>query len=77
MINGKGLIWADGNSKCSTIWISDDRSTGEDHKRQRKILLPGFGVPESKAFLSVFRGCAEAVSSCMISRLPLPVLLLM
>ncbi|KAG8220520.1 cytochrome P450 [Butyriboletus roseoflavus] len=45
MVNGQGLIWAD----------------GEDHKRQRKIILPGFGVPESKAFLSTFKGCAEAM----------------
>ncbi|KAI9568845.1 cytochrome P450 [Boletus coccyginus] len=47
MMNGKGVIWAD----------------GDDHKRQRKVLLPGFGDPESKAFLRVFKECAE--SMCM------------
>ncbi|KAF8141145.1 cytochrome P450 [Boletus edulis] len=45
MINGRGVVWAD----------------GDDHKRQRKVLLPGFGGPESKAFLSVFKGCAESM----------------
>ena len=38
---------------------------GDDHKRQRKVLLPGFGGPESKAFLSVFKECAESVSPCI------------
>ncbi|KAH0828958.1 cytochrome P450 [Lanmaoa asiatica] len=47
MVNGKGISWAD----------------GEDHRRQRKILLPGFGGPESKAFLSIFKGCAESMST--------------
>ncbi|KAG9312334.1 cytochrome P450 [Chiua virens] len=47
MVNGKGIVWAD----------------GEDHKRQRKILLPGFGGPESRAFLNIFKGCAEAISA--------------
>jgi len=47
MVTGKGVVWAD----------------GEDHKRQRKVLLPGFGGPESKAFLSVFKGCAESMSA--------------
>jgi cytochrome P450 len=45
MISGKGIIWAD----------------GEDHKRHRKILLPGFGSSESRAFLSIFKGCAESM----------------
>ena len=35
---------------------------GEDHKRHRRILLPGFGGPETRAFLNVFKGCAESVS---------------
>ncbi|KAG1737830.1 cytochrome P450 [Suillus paluster] len=47
MINGKGIIWAD----------------GDDHKRQRRVMLPGFGAPESKAFLSLFKGCAESMSN--------------
>ncbi|KAF9222413.1 cytochrome P450 [Gyrodon lividus] len=47
MMNGKGIIWAD----------------GEVHKRQRKILLPGFGGPASEALLPVFKGCAESMSA--------------
>lgn len=35
---------------------------GEDHKRQRKILVPGFGLKESRAFLPIFKGCAESLS---------------
>ncbi|KAG1836808.1 cytochrome P450 [Suillus subalutaceus] len=38
-INGKGIVWAE----------------GDDHKRHRRIMLPGFGGPESKAFLSLFK----------------------
>ncbi|OAX34712.1 cytochrome P450 [Rhizopogon vinicolor AM-OR11-026] len=45
MLNGKGLAWAD----------------GDDHKRHRKVMLPGFGAPESKAFLPLFKGCAESM----------------
>ncbi|KAN0081681.1 Cytochrome P450 [Tylopilus felleus] len=45
MLNGKGILWAD----------------GEDHKRQRSVLLPGFGSKESKAFLQVFKDCADAI----------------
>ncbi|KAG1824688.1 cytochrome P450 [Suillus subaureus] len=47
MINGKGITWAD----------------GDDHKRHRKIMLPGFGGPESKAFLLLFKNCAESMSN--------------
>ncbi|KIK40787.1 hypothetical protein CY34DRAFT_763985 [Suillus luteus UH-Slu-Lm8-n1] len=47
MINGKGIIWTE----------------GDDHKRHRKVMLPGFGGPESKAFLSLFKNCAESMSN--------------
>ncbi|KIJ66116.1 hypothetical protein HYDPIDRAFT_110276 [Hydnomerulius pinastri MD-312] len=47
MINGKGIIWAE----------------GDVHKRQRRVMLPGFGGPESKAFLTLFKGCAESMSA--------------
>ncbi|KAG0708534.1 cytochrome P450 [Suillus ampliporus] len=47
MINGKGIVWADGDS----------------HKRQRRVMLPGFGGPESKTFLLLFKGCAESMSN--------------
>ncbi|KAG5715508.1 hypothetical protein E4T56_gene17644, partial [Termitomyces sp. T112] len=36
---GRGLLWAD----------------GDIHKRQRKVMLPGFGAPESKAFIPIFQ----------------------
>lgn len=47
MINGKGIIWTE----------------GDDHKRQRRVVLPGFGGPESKAFLLLFKNCAESLSN--------------
>ena len=37
------------------------RRTGDVHKRQRKVMLPAFGAPESKALLPVFRHYAEQV----------------
>jgi len=36
---GRGLLWAD----------------GDIHKRQRKVMLPGFGGPESRAFIPIFQ----------------------
>ncbi|KIM45089.1 hypothetical protein M413DRAFT_441752 [Hebeloma cylindrosporum] len=39
ILMGRGLLWAD----------------AEIHKRQRKLMLPGFGAPESKAFVPIFR----------------------
>ncbi|KAG6382155.1 cytochrome P450 [Boletus reticuloceps] len=45
-INGEGLLWAD----------------GEDHKRQRSIMLPGFGLKECKAFLPISKDCADSIS---------------
>ncbi|KAG1839922.1 cytochrome P450 [Suillus subalutaceus] len=47
LINGKGL---------------SGRRVGDDHKRHRRIMLPGFGGPESKAFL-LFKNCAESMSN--------------
>ncbi|OAX38351.1 cytochrome P450 [Rhizopogon vinicolor AM-OR11-026] len=47
LLNGTGIVWAD----------------GEDHKRHRKVLLPGFGGPESKALLPLFKGCVESMSN--------------
>ncbi|KAF8557917.1 cytochrome P450 [Imleria badia] len=46
MLNGEGISWAD----------------GEDHRRQRSIMLPGFGPNECKAFLPIFEHCAESIS---------------
>lgn len=39
VLMGRGLLWAD----------------GDIHKRQRKVMLPGFGVPESKSYVPIFR----------------------
>ncbi|KAH7922165.1 cytochrome P450 [Leucogyrophana mollusca] len=47
MLTGRGVTWAE----------------GDDHKRQRKVILPGFGGPESKAFLTLFKGCAESMTT--------------
>ncbi|KAF4591209.1 hypothetical protein EYR40_009812 [Pleurotus pulmonarius] len=46
LVTGPGLTWAD----------------GDVHKRQRKIMLPGFGTPESRAFLPVFLGTANKLA---------------
>ncbi|OAX37779.1 cytochrome P450 [Rhizopogon vinicolor AM-OR11-026] len=47
MRDGKGIAWA----------------SGEDHKRHQKVMLPGFGAPECKAFFPLFKGCAETMSN--------------
>ncbi|KAH9889279.1 cytochrome P450 [Cubamyces lactineus] len=47
LIGDTGLTWAD---------------VGDVHKRQRKVMLPAFGTPESKALLPVFRHYAEQVT---------------
>ncbi|KAJ3517646.1 hypothetical protein NLJ89_g370 [Agrocybe chaxingu] len=39
VLMGRGLLWAD----------------GDIHKRQRKVMLPGFGAPEARAFVPIFR----------------------
>ncbi|KAF9075481.1 cytochrome P450 [Rhodocollybia butyracea] len=45
LTSGRGLLYADGNA----------------HKRQRKVMLPGFGTPEAKNFLPLFRSCAASM----------------
>lgn len=39
VLMGRGLLWAD----------------GDIHRRQRKVMLPGFGAPEAKAYVPIFR----------------------
>ncbi|KAE9403334.1 cytochrome P450 [Gymnopus androsaceus JB14] len=51
MTSGRGLLWADGFA----------------HKRQRKVMLPGFGTPEAKNFLPLFLSCAASRWSDIIS----------
>ncbi|KAH7869953.1 cytochrome P450 [Lentinula edodes] len=48
LVAGKGLAWAD----------------GDVHKRQRKIMLPGFSAPEAKHLLPFFSSCAAALQLC-------------
>ncbi|KIK19035.1 hypothetical protein PISMIDRAFT_161208 [Pisolithus microcarpus 441] len=45
LLLGKGIIWAE----------------GDIHKRQRKILNPGFGAAESRAFLTVSQASAQSM----------------
>ncbi|KAJ3850478.1 cytochrome P450 [Lentinula lateritia] len=47
LVAGKGLAWAD----------------GDVHKRQRKIMLPGFSAIEAKHLLPFFSSCAAALCS--------------
>ncbi|KAJ4471511.1 cytochrome P450 [Lentinula aciculospora] len=47
LVAGKGLAWAD----------------GDVHKRQRKIMLPGFSAPEAKNLFPFFSSCAATLCS--------------
>ncbi|KAK0462491.1 cytochrome P450 [Desarmillaria tabescens] len=47
LLNGTGILFAE----------------GEDHKRHRKVLLPGFGGPEAKFYVPVFFTCAGKMAS--------------
>ncbi|KAJ6631361.1 cytochrome P450 [Mycena sp. CBHHK59/15] len=47
LISGRGILWADGN----------------DHKRHRKVMLPGFGTPETKALLPLFFSYAAQIGT--------------
>ncbi|RDB23388.1 hypothetical protein Hypma_009433 [Hypsizygus marmoreus] len=42
IVTGRGIIWAE----------------GDDHKRHRKVMLPGFSGPEAKAFTPLFSATA-------------------
>ncbi|KAL0956199.1 hypothetical protein HGRIS_002356 [Hohenbuehelia grisea] len=46
VLMGRGLLWADGHI----------------HKRQRKVMLPGFGTGEARSFLPLFRKVASQLS---------------
>ncbi|KAJ3880021.1 cytochrome P450 [Lentinula edodes] len=45
VLMGRGLLWAD----------------DAIHRRQRKVMLPGFGAPECKAFVPIFLKAASAL----------------
>ncbi|KAL0955427.1 hypothetical protein HGRIS_001673 [Hohenbuehelia grisea] len=47
IITGRGILYAE----------------ADDHKRHRKVMLPGFGGPEAKSFHPIFLRCAEQMSS--------------
>ncbi|KAJ7350822.1 cytochrome P450 [Mycena albidolilacea] len=47
MISGRGILWAD----------------GKDHKRHRKVMLPGFTTPEAKALLPLFFSYAAQIGA--------------
>ncbi|KAK0202327.1 cytochrome P450 [Desarmillaria ectypa] len=52
---------AEGRRQISRLLFGPGLSNvdGDVHKRQRKVMLPGFGGPESKAFVPIFSECAE------------------
>ncbi|KAF7294059.1 PseudoU-synth-2 domain-containing protein [Mycena kentingensis (nom. inval.)] len=47
LISGRGMLWAD----------------GDDHKRHRKVMTPGFTASEAKAFLPLFFSYAAQVAT--------------
>ncbi|KAK0214030.1 cytochrome P450 [Armillaria fumosa] len=44
---------------------------GDDHKRHRKVMLPGFGGPESKSFFPIFFACAEKMAQKWVEAIEL------
>ncbi len=42
---------------------------GDDHRRARKIMLPGFNGPEARTYLPIFLGAAERVSMLAVYQL--------
>ncbi|PFH52187.1 hypothetical protein AMATHDRAFT_74464 [Amanita thiersii Skay4041] len=46
LISGRGILWAD----------------GAIHRRHRKVMLPGFGGPEVKAFIPLFSAIASQLT---------------
>lgn len=58
-LTGSGLVWVEGESNAGCFFVySMTRGIrpyeGNDHKRHRKVMLPGFGTPETKALLPIF-----------------------
>ncbi|KAF7290074.1 PseudoU-synth-2 domain-containing protein [Mycena chlorophos] len=47
LVFGRGLLWAD----------------GDDHKRHRKVMAPGFSAAEAKAFLPLFFSYAAQIAT--------------
>lgn len=62
---GRGVNGAEGNQIPRPSFYgprNNGASTGPDHHRQRRILLPAFGSSETRAQVSVFRQCAREVN---------------
>lgn len=61
-ISGKGLGWAEGNRIALKFLGADENILpGDTHKRQRKVVQPGFGMVESRALLPIFMSLAAKV----------------
>ena len=69
--SGQGVTWAHGEVPFND-WkkLGANRTPGETHKRQRRLIQPAFGVAETRALLPIFRGCIERVSTTSLLRVP-------
>ncbi|KAJ3892341.1 cytochrome P450 [Lentinula edodes] len=63
LTSGKGLAWADGMDNTPLPYLCLKTLAGDVHKRQRKIMLPGFSAPEAKNFFPFFSSCAAMLCS--------------
>ncbi|KAG6812980.1 hypothetical protein H0H93_013555, partial [Arthromyces matolae] len=62
LVSGRGILWADDFGSDATKRPLSVPPAGETHKRQRKIMLPGFSGPETKLYLPVFSACAAKMA---------------
>ncbi|KAJ4468369.1 cytochrome P450 [Lentinula edodes] len=63
LTSGKGLAWADSMDNTPLPSFCLKTLAGDVHKRQRKIMLPGFSAPEAKNFFPFFSSCAATLCS--------------
>lgn len=64
LLLGPGIIAVDGElqrASCCPKWHIYSSASGEVHKRQRRIMQPGFGTSESKALVPIFFDHAKKV----------------
>lgn len=67
--SGHGLVWADGKGIILCLCLCGlKQSLGDVHKRQRRVMLPAFGAPESKALFPLFVWSAQAASIALSGR---------
>lgn len=57
----RGLAWADGDAFPNSVYSQILTSTGNIHKRQRRAMIPAFGLVEAKGLLPCFAGSAAKV----------------